>query len=173
MIKKPKELILIVAMAHNRVIGKGGKIPWRLSEDSIRFKHLTLNYPVIMGRKTYEDILDTLGKPLPKRTNIVISTTLDERIEDSLIVCDCFRKALTFAKKDNSERGFVIGGQEVYKEAIKIADRLEITRVIGNYDGDRFFPFIDPIHWRLTEVVDRRPTHRFSTYKRRIDSSQK
>ena len=123
---------IIVAMTYNKVIGNEGKIPWHYAEDFKHFKKETLNGVVIMGRKTYESI----GKPLPNRENIVISTTLKD---DKVIVCKSFDEALKKAKEFDKTI-FIIGGSRVYKEGLKFADELIISHIEKNYEGDTYFP---------------------------------
>jgi dihydrofolate reductase len=139
-------LSLIAAVAENGVIGRGGAIPWRLSTDIRRFKALTLGKPVIMGRKTAE----SLGKPLVERTNIVLTTralpdpgflrvtSLDEAVEVATEAMEML----------GGNEIMVIGGGQLYATAIGRADRLYITHVKAEIDGDAFFPPIDPSVWK-------------------------
>lgn len=127
---------VIAAMtAHNRVIGLRGGIPWRIPEDMARFKELTTNNTVIMGRKTWES-LPANFRPLPKRENIVITRTLGYEAAGALVV-PSFEKAVETAVGDEV---FVIGGATIYEQALPIADRLHLTLVHGEYQGDTFFP---------------------------------
>ena len=140
------ELILIAAFSENRVIGYQGKIPWKIPEDLKHFRQLTLNHPIIMGRKTYESI----GKPLDKRKNIVL--TKDGKFNPSgVIVCHSLEEAL---KNCGNEETYIIGGEQIYKQAISHATRLELTKVKGNYQGDAFFPEIDYSVWHKTKEED-------------------
>ncbi len=134
-------LSLIVAASENHVIGKGGKIPWHLPADLKHFRDLTQGHPVIMGRKTYESI----GHPLPNRTNIVITRGKEVKIEGCTIV-HSLEDALRIVS--DSPEVFVIGGGEIYKEALPLADRIYLTRVHAIVEGDAFFPEIDPKQWR-------------------------
>ncbi len=135
--RKP-EVILIAAIAQrNRVIGKNGELPWHISEDLKRFKRLTLGHPVLMGRKTFESIVARLGGPLPKRRNMVL-TSLPEIPGQSVEVYPALQPAIT-AAADEAQIA-IIGGESVYREALPLADRLELTIVQGDYDGDAFFP---------------------------------
>lgn len=137
-------LSLIAAMGENRVIGNKGKIPWHIPEDFKRFKSLTLGHPVIMGRKTFESI----GKPLPKRTNIVVTRNTsftprgwNEATPKELAVVHTLEKALEMAKKSpGCEEMFIIGGAQIYKQALPLADKLYLTIVKGDFVGDAFFP---------------------------------
>jgi dihydrofolate reductase len=142
---------LIAAVAENGVIGAGNAMPWRLSSDLKRFKRLTMGKPVIMGRKTY----DTIGKPLAGRLNIVVSRNRDFAPE-GVIVAPSFEVALVKAGEgapapDEAEI-MVIGGGEVYRAAIDLADRLYITHVDAAPPGDTRFPAIDPAVWRATST---------------------
>lgn len=127
---------LIVAMSENHAIGKGGKIPWHISEDFVRFKHITLGHPIIMGRKTFESI----GRVLPKRLNIIITRDQDYQVEGASVV-HSLDEALTLATQHDQEEIFVIGGGQIFEEAIKKADRLYLTIVkVQIADADAFFP---------------------------------
>lgn len=129
-------LTLIAALDDERGIGKGGKLPWHISADLKRFKRLTTGHPIIMGRKTFESI----GKPLPERTNIVI--TRDESLNaPGCVVAHSLKDALAAAETaPGSDEAFVIGGAEIYALALPRADRLELTLVSGTHRADAFFP---------------------------------
>lgn len=129
-------LSIIVAMSQNRVIGKDNKLPWHLSEDLKRFKKITMGHPIIMGRKTYESI----GRPLPGRENIVITRNPEFKAEGVTIV-HSLEEAVK--RKDPKEELFIIGGAEIYKSALPQVDKLYITRIEKDFDGDVFFPEID------------------------------
>jgi dihydrofolate reductase len=141
------EIILIVAVAENGVIGQGNAIPWRLKSDMQRFKRLTLTRPVIMGRKTHQSI----GRPLPGRTNIVV--TRDRAFEAAgVVVATSFEAAEMVARGDAMRRSAteiaVIGGAEIYAHWLPRADRIELTEVHANPDGDTYFPPLDPGRWQ-------------------------
>ena len=140
------EIVLIVAVAENGVIGSGGAIPWRLKSDMKRLKALTLGKPVVMGRKTFVSI----GRPLPGRTNIVV-TRDDAFRADGVVVTNSFAGALAIATGDALRRFAteiaVIGGAEIYAQWIGRADRLEITEVHARPDGDTRFAAIDATQW--------------------------
>ena len=163
---------IIVAVSRNGIIGRDGDMPWLLSSDLKRFKALTLGKPVVMGRKTYESI----GKPLPGRPNVVISrqTTIDHADVD---MAHSLPEALTLAERLAGETGAgeicIIGGGQVYAQAIGLADRMCITHVEVDLEGDAAFPAIDPAIWQAGETLavpagekDSYPT-RFVVYKRR------
>ena len=136
------KLIILVAMDEGRVIGKNGKIPWRLSSDLKRFRSLTSGYPVIMGRNTFESI----GKPLPGRENIIL--TRDKEFKrDGCYAVGSLKEALDLVASFNKEKIFIIGGGQVYKETLPFADEIELTLVDARLDGDTFFPEIKEIDW--------------------------
>lgn len=128
------EIVIIAAMAANRVIGSGGALPWSLPADLARFKQLTLGHSVIVGRKTWQG--DLRGRSLPGRQTIVLSRTEGTRSEN-LVFTRSLAEALRLVEGD---RAFVIGGASVYAQTLEMADRLELTLVAGNYAGDSFFP---------------------------------
>ena len=130
-------LSLIVAMSRNRVIGDHGRLPWSLPADLARFKDLTMGHTVIMGRQTYE----SLGRPLPGRTNVVLSRSGKFDPADGVEVCDSLAAAIRQHEADDEV--FVIGGQEVYRQALPIADRIYLTLVDRDYEGDAVFPEYD------------------------------
>ena len=131
---KPR-ISLIAALSDNRVIGNAGKIPWRLSDDLRRFKERTLGHAIIMGRKTYESI----GRPLPGRTNIVITRDATRDIPGCVVV-GSLESALAKAQEIETEEVFICGGGQIYAEALSLADRLYLTIVHANVEGDAFFP---------------------------------
>ena len=143
------KVVLVAAVAENGVIGRNNALPWHIRSDLQHFKRLTVNRPVVMGRKTYESI----GKPLKDRTNIVI-TRDREYAADGIVVAHDLDGAMRTARDDADRRGAdeiaVIGGSGVFKECLPLADRLEITEVHASPDGDTFFPPIDAELWRET-----------------------
>ena len=136
---------LIVAMGKNREIGKENQLLWHLPKDLKHFKDLTSGHPIIMGRKTYESI----GKPLPNRTNIVISRKNDW-FEEGILIVGSIKEAVKFAKKIDEEV-FIIGGGNIYEQTVDLADKLEVTLVDAVLDADTFFPKIDEKVWQKTE----------------------
>jgi dihydrofolate reductase len=132
--KMNKQINIIVAIGKNLVIGRENKLIWRISDDLKRFKNLTTGHPIIMGRKTFESI----GKPLPNRTNIIVTRNKDFIIEGCLS-CNSLEEAIQKAYEFNSQI-FIIGGQEIYKQALEVADRLYITLIDAEEKGDAFFP---------------------------------
>ena len=156
------EAAIIAAVADNRVIGNKGKMPWHISEDLQRFKSLTQEHPVIMGRKTFE----SLGKPLGKRLNIVL--TKGQFNDSRVVICRGLSEALYFAEQNSSQDPYIIGGESVYREAMQRDEinRLEITEVHGTYEGDSFFPEIDKDVWKEKERI-KQNGYDFVTYQRK------
>jgi dihydrofolate reductase len=147
-------------MDRGRVIGAEGKLPWHIPEDLQRFKALTTGHTIIMGRKTFESI----GRPLPKRTNIVVTRDSQWQAE-GVAVAPSIEAALQKALGDEA---FIIGGGEIYEQTVDQADRLYLTLVDGAYEGDAFFPDFDAA--AFTEVsreqYDGPPPYAFVTYDR-------
>lgn len=138
---------LIAAVARNGVIGRDGRLPWHLPADLKRFRRLTTGHHVIMGRRTFESI----GKPLAGRTNLVLSR--DPALRPfGVEVLRSLEEALQLAKRRGEEEAFVIGGSEVYRRALPLADRIYLTRVGADVEGDVRFPSLDPGEW--TEKTD-------------------
>lgn len=123
---------IVVALAENYVIGKNKQIPWHLSEDLKHFKELTTGQTVVMGRRTFESI----GKPLPNRTNIVVSSNSNLK-KQGVIVVSNFTEAMLNCE---TEKLMVIGGQRLYEEALPLARTLHLTRILCRFDGDTVFP---------------------------------
>ena len=140
---------LVVAASENNAIGKNNQLLWHLPNDMRFFKNLTWGMAVIMGRKTYE----SFNKLLPGRFNIVVTRQADWKAEGSIVSSD-LSEALKKAAETNCKEIFVIGGGEIYKEAIEIADKIYITRVHATFEADTFFPAIDKAKWQLTSNKD-------------------
>lgn len=134
-------ITIIAAIAKNNALGKDNQLIWHLPADLKRFKKVTLNHHIIMGRKTYE----SLGKPLPNRTTIIITRNKNFIAEDCIIV-NSLKEAIEAAKSDTNP--YILGGAEIYAQAIKIADKLDITFVHHTFDADAFFPEIDLTIWK-------------------------
>lgn len=132
---------LIVAMDEKRGIGKAGKLPWRLSADLKRFREITMGHHLIAGRKTFESI----GKPLPGRTMIVLTRNSDFRPEGCLVSASV-HDALALAKERDTEV-FVIGGAEIYAQTLDVADRVYLTQVHAEVEADTFFPVVNHDLW--------------------------
>jgi dihydrofolate reductase len=149
-------LRVIVAMAENGVIGAGGKMPWHIPEDLAYFKRLTTGHVVVMGRKTFE----SLGRPLPGRTNVVVTRNRDWTADGALVV-----HSLGEAVRKYPD-AFVIGGAEIYREALPLADELYITKIRAAYRGDTKFPKTDLRRWRRVFSEDH-GSFEFTVYSRR------
>ena len=139
------EITIIVAMSENRVIGRGNALPWSIKADLARFRDLTLGSPCIMGRRTWESLPK---RPLPGRPNVVISRSMREA--PGGVVFDSLDGAIR--SFSGHAKIFICGGGAVYREAIAIADRIELTLVQGEIDGDVFFPEINPALWKEVGV---------------------
>ncbi len=131
---------LVAALARHRVIGVGNRLPWRLPEDLARFKRLTMGAPVIMGRKTRESI----GRALPGRRNIVV-TRAPGAAWEGCVVAHSLDAALALAR--DAEQAFIIGGADLYAQALPGADRLYLTLIDADYPGDAWFPEFDAAAW--------------------------
>lgn len=146
---------LVVAVSDNGVIGRDGDLPWRLPADLARFKRLTMGHALVMGRKTHESI----GRPLPGRVSIVLTRDAAWRPgHDEVLVARDLPEAIRLASSAEGvsrDEVFVIGGGEVYRAALAIADRVHRTRVNATVDGDATFPDLDPAQWRLAEAAAR------------------
>jgi dihydrofolate reductase len=139
-------LSLIVAVAKNNVIGDGNKLLWHLPADLRHFKALTMGSSIIMGRKTYESI----GKPLPGRKNIIV-TRSEYFKADGCTVVNSLQEAVDLCQKESEV--FIIGGGEVYKQAIHAADRIYLTRIYQEFEGEIVFPEINFSEWKLVKYV--------------------
>lgn len=141
-IPNSKNITIIVAAAENNVIGKDNDLIWHLSDDLKRFKTLTSHHTMIMGRKTFE----SFEKPLPNRKHIVITRQSDYSVPEGVIVVHNLKDAINAAKDD--AQPFIIGGGEIYRQAMTYADSIELTRVHEQFDGDTYFPEIDLTIWK-------------------------
>jgi dihydrofolate reductase len=164
--KTNSELTIIVAAAENNAIGLGNKLIWHLSDDLKRFKSLTNGHHIIMGRKTFE----SFPKPLPNRTHVVITRQKDYKAPEGVIIVHSLDDAIDAAKAD--PQPFIIGGGQIYKQAMDIADKIELTRVHHDFDADTYFPEIDISVWKETaNVFHKKDTNHdyefsFLTYER-------
>ena len=166
------EVVLIVAVADNGVIGSHGAIPWRLKSDMQRFKALTTGKPVVMGRKTFASI----GRPLPGRTNIVVTRDAGFRAAGAVVTlsfADAHAVAIGDALRRSADEIAVIGGAEIYAQWMACADRLEITEVHARPEGDTYFAAIDAADWEEVARVrnpagsDDSAAFSYVTYRRR------
>ncbi|MDE2413858.1 MAG: dihydrofolate reductase [Comamonadaceae bacterium] len=136
------ELCLIYARAANGVIGKGGTMPWHLPEDLAHFKALTQGHPVIMGRKTW-DSLPARFRPLPGRANIVVTRQVDWNETGAQRACS-LREALSFSEKTGTAAAWIMGGAQIYAQALPLASRIEVTEIARDFDGDAHAPLLGP-----------------------------
>ena len=138
-------ILLIAAVAKNGVIGKENDLVWKIPTDFKRFKTLTSNHYILMGRKTFE----SLGKPLPNRTHLVITRNPDYQVPEGHHVFKSVEDAFIYCNKLGIDKLYVIGGGEIYKQTMPLADELVITEVEAEPDGDTYFPEIDPNIWKV------------------------
>ncbi|HVW90979.1 MAG TPA: dihydrofolate reductase [Devosia sp.] len=141
-------LAMIAAVAENGVIGAGSRIPWRIPSDMAHFKRVTMGKPIIMGRRQFE----IFNRPLPGRTNLVVSRQPGYQPEGVIVINDLMAAidhAKTIAEAEGADEAVVIGGGEIYAEAMPLADRLYISHVALRPEGDVFFPAIDPAVWKV------------------------
>ena len=136
-------LTIIAAVSDNNALGKDNQLLWHLPEDFKRFKNLTSGHSIIMGRKTFE----SFPKPLPNRTHIIITRQLDYTAPAGCIVVPSLEKAIELCPKN--EEAFVIGGGEIYQQALELVNKIDITRVHTTLEADTFFPAIDTTKWEL------------------------
>lgn len=142
---------LIVAATRNQVIGRDNDMPWHLPADLRYFKQRTLAKPIIMGRKTWE----SLGRPLPGRLNIVISRQADTVLAGAEVftnLTDAIARGQAWAAEQGVDEVMVIGGGQIYQQAINLAQRVYLTRIDLELEGDTFFPVLDAQHWQLTDA---------------------
>ena len=134
---------MIVAMSKNRVIGKDNVMPWHLSDDLKNFKKITMGKTIIMGRRTY----DSIGKALPGRKNVILSRNLKDK---DILVFDNLENALVYV--GNEEEIFIIGGQDIYSQTINKANKLYLTTINDDIEGDKFFPYFDNSNWDIVDT---------------------
>lgn len=138
---------MIVAMAKNRVIGRKNQLPWHLPEDLKYFKRVTMGKPIVMGRKTYESI----GRPLPGRLNVVLTRDANwqaEGVQVAQTIDTAFSRAITEAKSKEKDEIMVIGGDQIYALCLPLVDRLYVTQVHAEVEGDAYFPVVEWEHWQ-------------------------
>lgn len=142
------KIVLIAAMAGNGIIGKDGKMPWHSKEEFRHFRKTTLGYPVLMGRKTFESI----GQPLEGRLNIILSRDKhkNNELKNNTLVFDNLDAAIDFCKLDYTKI-FICGGAQIYKQTIKIADEIILSKFHFNAEGDTYFPDIIDDEWQITK----------------------
>lgn len=161
---------MIAAVAENSVIGKDNDLVWSLPDDMKFFMQKTSGHHVIMGRKNFDSIPEKF-RPLPNRTNIVMTRQQDLDLEGVLVV-NSLDAALAIAKQNKEEEAFIIGGGEIYKLGLDVADIMYLTEIKGSFDGDAFFPKFDRSKWKETERIphgtDKKHAYAFDfvTYQR-------
>jgi dihydrofolate reductase len=159
---------LLLAADENNVIGKGNQLPWHLPNDLKYFKNLTWGMPIVMGRKTFESI----GKPLPGRKNIVITRNKDWK-QEGVDVVHTIEEASGLAQQSDIKELFIIGGAEIFNTVLPKANRVYLTRIHHQFEGDTFFKGIDEREWTLVKEVHCAPdeknkyAHSFQTWERR------
>lgn len=150
-------LSLVAAASENDVIGKNGWLPWELPAELAYFRETTRGKPVVMGRKTYEAIASRGRAPLPKRRNIVVTRDTGMRFEGADVV-HSLEEAMELARKDGAEECCVIGGEQIYRLAVPLADRMYLTRVHTVIDdGEAFWPGFDEAEWKLVRQEHHEP----------------
>jgi dihydrofolate reductase len=159
-------IAVVVAHSSNRVIGRDGELPWRLPSDLRRFRELTSGHTVLMGRRTYESLPDAF-RPLPDRRNLVLSADPGYSAEGAEVF-GSLREALAACGDDC----FVIGGEVTFRDALPLCERLYVTEIEAEIDGDAFFPELDPAEWSLVEEegaqVENELGFAFRTYERSL-----
>ena len=143
-------ITLLVAVAENGVIGRAGQLPWHLPADLKRFKSLTMGKPMLMGRRTFESI----GRPLPGRTSLVLTHSAQWAAPPGAISVHSIEEALAEARHRGAAELAVIGGAEVFRLALPLARRIDLTRVHAQVSGDVYFPPLDAREWRETERLE-------------------
>lgn len=158
---------LLLAMDANRLIGRENQLPWHLPKDLAYFKRMTMNHKIVMGRKTF----DSIGRPLPGRENIILTRDKQFSRNDCLIIHSM--DELLELSKQSDEEIFVIGGSEIFKEILPHSDRLYITHIYHEFEGDTYFPETDDEDWEVIsrevgETDDKNPYHfEFVVYDRK------
>lgn len=158
---------IIVACDEKNVIGKNNQLIWHLPADLKHFKNLTTGHSIIMGRKTF----DSIGKALPNRNNLVVSRQ-NQILADGIILCHSLEEAILKAKSLSRDDIFIIGGAEIYKQALEIADQVILTRLHDYFDGDAFFPEMPSQEWEIIQtergITDEKNPYQYSflTYQR-------
>jgi dihydrofolate reductase len=143
---------IIVAVGENNVIGIDKKLPWHLPADMKYFKEKTMGHHVVMGRVTYE----SLKKPLKGRTNIIVTRKQDFEVEGYVVVHH-LDDALRIAEKQHETECFIIGGAEIFREVLRRTDRIYLTRIFHHFEGDTFFPSLDPSKWKVVSEQSHEP----------------
>ncbi len=155
--------IIIVAISRNRVIGRDSAIPWHYPADMKHFKRATMGHPIVIGRKTFESFP---RRPLPGRTNIVLSRRPDYPVPKGVLLCRSPQEARIYCRQHQAEKMFILGGAEIYRQTLPQTDEMMITHIPEEVEGDTFFPAWNREEW---EIVDSREEDglSFVTYRRR------
>jgi dihydrofolate reductase len=141
----PPHISILVAMAKNRVIGRNNALPWQLPPDLKRFKELTMGHHIVMGRKTYESI----GRPLPGRTSVIITRQPDYQVPGAIVVASIDQALkVCSAGKEVDQEIFVIGGAQIYRQSLGLCQRIYITEIQQEFDGDTLFQELNQQEWR-------------------------
>ena len=156
-------IIAVVAIGKNRELGNADQLLWHIPDDLRRFHRLTKGHPIIMGRKTFESILARLKKPLPGRKNVVITRQTDYKAPDGVLVFSSLNEAVAALPAEDL---YIIGGSEIYALALPLAQKLYMTHIRGDFEGDAFFPEVDWSHW---QKIEDRPHENFTfaVYKKK------
>ncbi|OGK35347.1 hypothetical protein A3A93_04815 [Candidatus Roizmanbacteria bacterium RIFCSPLOWO2_01_FULL_38_12] len=154
---QPTVSIIVALAKKNKLIGKNNKLPWHITGDLKHFKKITYDHPIIMGRKTYESI----GKPLPNRINIVVSRNKNYSVPPDCFVVPSLQEAIDLAKEKDLIEIFIIGGGQIFRQAMLVADKIYLTLVEGDFEGDVYFPEYES----LFKKVLSRSEHESSGYK--------
>jgi len=157
------KIAIIAALTANRVIGRGGSIPWRHPADQRRFARITLGHPCIMGRKTFESLP---RPPLAGRLNLVLTRQQDYAVPQGAQVCGGLDEAITCSEESGATIGFVLGGAQVYRQALSVADEMLLTHVPDQVQGDILFPEWSTEEWEIVDT-QRDGALRYVTYRRR------
>ncbi len=152
------KLSVIIAIAENKVIGKGDQLPWHLSADLKRFKTITMGHPMIMGRKTHESI----GKVLPGRLSIIVTRNKNYKV-DGAVVVNSIEEAIAIAKQHDQEESFIIGGAAIIKEGLKYCNKIYLTKVLAHVEGDVYLDLNLSNEWK-TVKTERLPADEKNEY---------
>lgn len=152
-------LSAITAISQNNIIGKNNSLPWHLPADMRFFKKTTMGHPIIMGRKTYE----SFKKALPGRTNIVVTRQTNYSLTDATVV-HSLEEAINEAQKTESEEAFILGGAQIFEQSLPLINRLYLTRIYEEFDGDIEFPEFDVTQWEMTGIEPHEPDDKNKFY---------
>ncbi|MDQ7816819.1 MAG: dihydrofolate reductase [Melioribacteraceae bacterium] len=147
------EKIIIAAVSENLVIGNRGRIPWHSAEELKHFKIATSGFPVVMGRKTW----DSLKKPLTNRLNVILTRNTGFSFSHSnVVICNTISDAVKFCEDRGEEKIFLIGGEEIFRQTITIADKMIISKMKFKAEGENYFPDINELEWKLETEIDKK-----------------